>query len=385
MTSKERLLAALRREPVDRVPCDPWFFGNYVRALNRKLSARELLDYLVGQLGVDAHLDCIYADPGSGDFVGTGLAWGQSSGIEAEFCASEDGALLHKVFHTPDGNLSVTVRDHPTLPRHDDIPLVCDYNAPLFVKPWIETLADVDRFRHLCRPPGETEIAAFHESFAGTRALADEFGVPTVAHVGMGLTLLIQLMGGERAAVASIEQPDLVERFLDVEHETNLVMIEAYFKAGVDIICRNGFYETCDFWSPRQVKELVLPRVNAEARLAHRLGGLLSYTACTGIEPLLDFYAESEIDCLQKFETRLTCQRLAPIARKLAGRKALWGGLSDCVDLGQSTPEETRHSVRSAMELVGRRGFILAASPSIKPERPVENLQAMFEAWHDLC
>ena len=265
MTSKERILAALRCEPVDRVPCDPWFFGSYVAALGRQLPARELLHYLTRELG------------------------------------------------------------------------------------------------------------------------ADEFGVPTVAHVGMGLTLLIQLMGGQRAAIASIEEPELVERFLDVEHATNLAMIEVYLKAGVDIICRNGFYETCDFWSPRQVKEFVLPRVNAEARFTHSLGGLLTYTVCTGIEPLLDLYVESEIDCIQKFETKLTGQTLAPIARKLGGRKCLWGGLSDCVDLGQATPDETRDAVRAAFDLVGRRGFILAASPSVKSQRPVENVQAMFEAWRESC
>jgi hypothetical protein len=381
MNSKERILAALRCEPVDRVPCDPWFFENYVAKRGRRLSAREMLCYLVKELGADAHLDCMDADPGSGDHVGTGLAWGHTPGVEAEFSANPDVPLLHKVFHTPDGDLSATIRSHPSLPRTDDIPLVCDYNAPVFVKPWIDDLADVERFRHVCRPPSAASVAAFQESFRQTKALAEEFGVPIVAHVGMGLTLLIQLMGGERAAIASIECPELVERFLDIEHETNLAMIEIYGRAGVDIICRNGFYETCDFWSPRQVRQFVLPRVNEEARLAHSLGALMVYTACTGILPLLDLYLASEIDGIQKFETRLTGQTLEPIAGKLAGRKCLWGGLSDCVDLGQATPDETRKAVQTAFDLIGRRGLILAASPSIKAQRPVENVEAMFEAW----
>jgi len=262
--------------------------------------------------------------------------------------------------------------------------LASDFNGPLFEKPWIETLQDVECFKHLCLPPDERAIAAFSDSFAQTRRLAERFGVPVVGHVGLGLTLLVQMMGGAQAAAASLESPELVARFLDVEHATNLAMIEVYLKAGVDIICRNGFYETCDFWSPRQVRQWVLPCVNAEARLAHSLGGLVSYTVCTGVLPLLDLYAEAEFDCLQKFETRLMGQSLEAIAGKLAGRKCLWGGLSDCVDLGQSTPEATREAVRAAFRLIGRRGLILAASPSIKAQRPVANVAAMFREWREL-
>lgn len=383
MNSTERMRAALRCEPVDRLPCAPWFFGGHVAALGRQLSPAELLEYLTRDLGADGHLDCMDSDPGSGDFAGTGLAWGQSPGVTSEFSVSADGALLHKVFHTPDGDLSATIRTHPTLPRRDDIPLVCDYNAPLFVKPWIETPHDVECFRHVCRPPDAQAIARFRDSFAVTQALAREFDVPIVAHVGMGLTLLVQLMGGQQAVLASVEQPELIERFLDVEHATNLAMIELYVGAGADVICRNGFYETCDFWNPGQVSRWVLPRVNAEARHAHALGGLMTYTVCTGILPLLDLYADAEFDALQKFETRLRGQSIEAIAARLAGRKGLWGGLSDCVDLGQSAPEATRAAVRDAVRLVGRRGLILAASPSIKPQRPVENVAAMFQAWHD--
>ena len=384
MTSKERMLGALRCEAVDHVPCAPWFFGNHVAAVGRQLSTRELLAYLTQELDADAFIDCFDNDPGTSRRVGTGLSRGQSPSVTAKFWTSDSGTILHKVFHTPSGDLSASIRDHESIPEKDDIPLSCDYNGPVFVKPWIETIEDVECFKHLCCPPDKENIAAFHETFQETKRLADEFGVATVGHVGMGLTLLIQMMGGEGAVMASVDNPDLVHRFMDIEHETNMKQLEILLEAGVDIICRNGFYETCDFWSPKQVQEFVLPRVNEEARCAHSADGVLTYTVCTGIEPLLDLYRQSEIDCFQKFDTKLMGQSLGPIAEKLAVEKCLWGGVSDCVDLGQATPDETCQAVREAFEKIGPRGMILAAGPSIKPERPVENINAMFREWRKL-
>ena len=371
MTSQERIHAALRCQPVDQVPCAPWFFNSYVAGVGQELSAREMIEYLLNELGTDAHVK---------------VEWqcDQSLPISGEFWKTEDDQVFHKVFRTPSGDLSASIRDHETILVKDDLPLSSDFNPPAFIKPWIENMQDVECFRHICSLPDERAIAAFHDQLAPIQGIADEFAVPIVGHVGMGLTLLLQMMGGERAVYASIDQPELLHRFMQIEHKANLAKMEIMLDAGVDIICRNGFYETCDFWSPAQVAEFILPYVNEEARLVHSLGGVMVYTVCTGVEPLLDLYLESEIDCFEKIETKLTSQRLKPIAAKLAGKKCIWGGLSDCEDLGHSTPDQTRQAVREAFQYVGRRGLILGAGPSIKKERPWENVLAMIDEWKAL-
>lgn len=371
MTSRERVRAAICCEPVDRVPCAPWFFDD--RAPGRKPwnSGHERCQYFADELGADGYVDI-------------GLAAGHTPSVTSEFRFSDGGQILHKVFHTPDGDLAASIRINEKLPVQDDIHLASDFNPPLFVKPWIQTIEDVECLKHLCLTPAGARVSEFHKTLEEAQTLAEKFGFPIIGHVGMGLTWLIQLMGGEAAMFASMDSPDLIERFMDIEHELNMRKIEIMLDAGVDIILRNGFYETCDFWNPKQVKDIVLSRVNEEAKLVHAMGGVLIYTVCTGIVPLLDLYLESEIDCFIKYETKLMGQRLQPIAEKLAGKKGLWGGLSDCEDLGRATLEETRQAVRQVFEFVGSQGMILSASPSIKPERPSENVAAMFDEWRKL-
>jgi len=371
MTSKQRILAALRCQEVDRVPCAPWFFMGRYPGAEPWPSSRARLEFVTGRLGLDA---C----------AGAYLPGSMTPGVEAEFHTSDDGQVLHKVFHTPDGDLAAAIRLHEKLPVTDDIELFSDFNGPLYVKPWIETARDVECFRHVYAPPTDETLAACRPGFEAAKALADEFALPVVTPVGHGLTGLVSMMGGEAAVLASMDDPAMVDRYMQIDHEVNLAGIDAVMDLGADVIERNGFYETCEFWSPRQVEQLVMGRLDAEARRTHAAGGLMVYTACTGIVPLLDLYLDSEIDCIQKYETQLTGQYLGPIAAKLAGRKALWGGISDCEDLGRSTPAQTREAVRDLFDTVGRRGLIVAASPSIKPERPVANVEAMFDEWRKL-
>ena len=66
MTSRERMLAALRREPVDYVPCSPSFNPlSEVQRRGRKWefpwgedSGREELEYCVAELGLDMVVNC---------------------------------------------------------------------------------------------------------------------------------------------------------------------------------------------------------------------------------------------------------------------------------------------------------------------------------------
>ncbi|MBI3985543.1 MAG: hypothetical protein HY343_01370 [Lentisphaerae bacterium] len=371
MTSRERMMAALRCQPADHVPCAPWIFNNTFPGRKSWNGQRERCEFYADTLGVDGWVD-------------TYLNVGTTPGIKTEFWKTDNGQVLHKVFHTPSGDLSASLRVHEALKERDDIAIQSDLNPPLFIKPWIRTLEDVECFRHVCLPPTADMIERVRAEIPSAQSLADEFGYPLIGNIGHGLTWLTTLMKVEDALVASMDTPELIERFMDIEHAAGLARMEVMLDAGVQIILRNGFYETCEYWSPEQVKRFVLPRVNEEARQVHSKGGVLIYTVCTGILPLLDLYRDSEIDGFIKYETKLMGQTLAPIAAKLGGRKCLWGGISDCEDLGRGTPDGVRQAVRDLVAQAGRRGVIVGASPSIKPERPVENVMALFDEWRKI-
>jgi uroporphyrinogen-III decarboxylase len=371
MTSRERVNAALRRQPVDRVPLVTWFFHNHIPARGSNHSIRELIEYQLREQDLDS-------------MVPMGLVGVIDPQVTSDFSISDDGKLLTKTFRTPDGDLSASVRYDDNLPVKDDVELFSDFNGPLFVKPWIETLDDVERFAWVNRPPEGDALEQLRERLAKQRAFADEYDLALVVTTGYGATRVVSMMGGEQAMYASMDCPEVIERLLEVEQVTNLRLCEIAIECGADAIIRNGFYETCDFWSPQQVRDWIMPKVNEQARFIHSLGATMSYTVCTGVLPLLDQYRESDIDSLNTFETKLMGQSLKAIVDGLQGEKCLWGGISDCEDLGRATPEQTRQAVREAFELIGRRGFIMCATPSIKPERPLACVEAMFDEWRKL-
>lgn len=53
----------------------------------------------------------------------------------------------------------------------------------------------------------------------------------------------------------------------------------------MDIIWRNGFYETADFYSPAMLDRFLGERLRREADAARAAGMLTNYTVHTGIMP----------------------------------------------------------------------------------------------------
>jgi uroporphyrinogen decarboxylase len=67
-------------------------------------------------------------------------------------------------------------------------------------------------------------------------------------------------------------------------------------------------------------------------------------------------------------------------AGKLRSNKAIMGGISEKTTLKAGTPDQVRGEVEQALELTGGRHFLLAPGCSIPPETPVKNLEAIRAA-----
>ena len=153
---------------------------------------------------------------------------------------------------------------------------------------------------------------------------------------------------------------------------------------GVDVICRNGFYETTDYWSPSQIKKFVVPRLRREIEVMRSGGAAVIYTVETGIMPILDILADLDFDAYQAIEPVLGNQDMHTVATKLCDRHAIWGGVSGPMHIGESTPAQVRQAVRDAFEMFGTKGLVLGAVPSIRAHWPWENALAMFDEWRKL-
>jgi hypothetical protein len=156
MTSKERILAAIRRQDVDHVPCSP--FMNFQHWIQRKgklwqfpfgPSEYETADYLVNTLGLDFS-------------IGFSFAYYKDEGVREEVI--EKNGLLHKYIYTPSGTLHACVDPEKNWPWGFDIPLFDDYLPSHCKEFWIKTKEDVECLKHLINPP-KTKAQIAKEKF----------------------------------------------------------------------------------------------------------------------------------------------------------------------------------------------------------------------------
>lgn len=379
MSSRERILAAVRREPVDYVPCCGFF--NPLDPVLRKghtwnfpwpehSSAEEQLRYQVEQLGLDQVVNCGFT------------VHRQAPEVSAE--VRLEGDVLRKVWHTPAGDLQAAVRYNDLWPHGEDIPFYSDFNVGHYIEPWLKTREDLECLRCLFQPlePDEALDRA-RPGFAAVRALASRFNLCVRAAAGMGLTGAQHLFGVRELCMMTIEDPQLVDDYLEMEHRLNLTAIEVCSELGVDLVIRNGFYETADFYGPKTLDRFLTKRLNAEALAARRHGIATCYTVHTGVMPILGYLSALELDSLVGIDLAFHGVNSCAIRDALAPRKAFWTGPSSTFHIWKG-PEATREAVRMTFECFGTTGLILSQCVSSHSIMPWESTLAMIDEWKKL-
>ena len=369
------MLAALRRQDVDYVPCCPGFTPSLVGPQYSWAGRADTIKRVVNGLGLDAVVG-VSLEPSRHPDV-TSRVWREQR-------PGEPYPILCKEISTPKGPLTPAIRVTDDLEHKDDVPLVSDWNVSRYVKPWLATMEGMERFRYVWLPPSDGDIASARERYRERRRLADEHSLATLADCGLGLTASLSLFGAQQAVMLSMDRPDIIRRFLEIEHQATMRRVEVPADLKVDVVRRNGVYETTDFWSPRQLRQWLVPLLQEEIAAMKSGGAAVAYTVESGIMPILDILAELDFDAYRDIEPVLGQQNLRAIAAKLSDRHAIWGGVSGPMHIGEGTPEVARQAVRDAFAAVGRRGFILSAVLSIRAHWPWENALAMFDEWRHL-
>jgi uroporphyrinogen-III decarboxylase len=379
MTSRERLLGALRREEVDAIPCcmgfnplDPvlrrghgWNFPWSASA-----SAEESLTYQVQELGLDqvVHLGadlCLPVD-----------------GVESKTWL--DGDVLHQTYRTPVGDLHASVRYNDLWPHGEQIPFYSDFNIGHFIEPWIQSEGDLACFQQVRRLSDSNEVLGkARTNVAAAKRLAERYQLATLASVGSGLTGAQHLFGAADLCLMTLDQPDLVEAYLEYEHRINLRTLEVLGDLGIDMVRRNGFYETADFYSPAMLEHFLGARLRREAQTAREAGMHMSYTVHTGVMPILDHLAGLKMDSLFGIDPVFKRVDLATVHSRLASETGLWIGPSSTYHLWQGA-EATRQAVRDVFQVFAQPGFVLSPCVSAHSIMPWESTLAMIDEWKKL-
>ena len=367
MTSKERMIAAIRSEDVDHVPCCPTWWKGPPADQSFDMDDAGRIEFALDTLGIDTYLRFFPAPPHIGM-----RSWTDRS-------PSERYPLLHSVVDTPRGELHAIVRKTDDY-NDDSVPFFSDFAASRYLKPWIETMDDVRKFESVYLPPSKEDIEGMRDLFSRTRELADRRQVLVAGYAGVTLDIAIWMMGAQAAALASVDQPEVINALVSFIGGINRTWLDMQLSWGVSAVYRRGWYDTTDFWSPKDFERWVVPELKEDTRMSHQAGAAVVYQACTGLKSLLPYLNDIDFDCLLEVEPVLGGIPLAELRRQLPG-KSFWGGVSAPMHIGEGNPEVVGEAVRSAFEAVGDRGFIVKAVPSIRRHWPWENVMAMIGQW----
>jgi hypothetical protein len=291
---------------------------------------------------------------------------------------------LFKEYETPAGKLNTSVRLSADWPHGEFIPFVDDYQIPRADKPLVTSPKDLEALQYLLTPPEEADVQAFGLEASIARSFAEENGVLLAGGWGVGLDMADWLCGMQNLMVLMHDQPGLVSQLLEMIHRWNLQRMEVVLSAGIDLYIRRAWYEGCDFVTPKFFQREVLPRLKAEADLAHERGVKFGYICSSGTKPMLDFYNEAGIDVLIGIDpVQGTYTDMPLMKEKIGERVCLWGGVSAAVTVERGSEAEIRSAVRHALETLGPKGMILSPVDNFTVDEPKtwNNIEIFIDEW----
>ncbi len=367
MTSKERMMRALRREKPDRLPVTIHQWQQY--HLDTYMNGMDPLSAFKAA-GMDASIQYFEAMgqfwvPNAENYIVQTPEWQE----EIKVVNSDPrNKILHHTITTPEGqltyktggNLTTTWITEYLIKKHEDIDLIEKYMP----------VARLDK----------KKIAAEYDAVGDAGILrgfvwGDQAGCWQHACCLMDVQNLI---------LETIDNPDWVHRLMRILLDKKLSFIEESLAgAKFDLIETGGGAGSDTLISPDLHRGFCLPYAREIHRALHKHGFISTYHTCGGMMNILELIIENETDA---------SETLAPAGvggnitepeklRKVYSQKvAMIGGMDQFNVLTFGTKEQIKAEVRRLFEGFGKDGgYILSASDHFF-ETPVENLITFAEA-----
>jgi hypothetical protein len=384
MTSRERILTALRRGQPDRVPM-PLRMWKFLRKhcadepdmLERHLKAQEEFGIDIWHYGLQPLLPC---------FSPMGKPWRADIEVDLHHEIRNGRNYWERTIHTPDGTL------------HDSKQALIlkegSGTGPEVVEPLIKDLKrDLPLIRYMQADPEWLNVTGTPEDIT-TRP-----GGPTVADA----KALEQRLGDRGVIAVSLYSPIdcrdvmkpadfLMLYYDDREAFKEIVAIGAeammnetrvILEAGFEVLQTWWFYTSPSAgWSPTIYEEVFLPHLIRHVELVHSHNGIYIYYDDGKMDQFIDMYASAGIDCLMTLAPPpLGDADPARVKQDYGSRVALMGGIDAVNEVYMSNPKAIRDMVRQRMEVYKPGGgYIMDGSNSLVYETPLENVKALADA-----
>jgi [methyl-Co(III) methanol-specific corrinoid protein]:coenzyme M methyltransferase len=334
MTPRARVLAALRREPVDRVPV-----GSATSIVSMEVMEA------VGVSFPQAHLD----PESMATLAASAYTILGHDIIMPIFSVQHEAEALGCQVDWGRPDMMPEARARPARPG---------------ARPWRDA-ADIHiPTDFLDRPACRVALGALkllRRRFAGEVAVMGKvFGPWTLAY---------HLFGTEQFLVDTILRAGEVRRILDTLKEVTVLFAAAQFEAGADALCLAD-HATGDLVSAQAYRDFLFP---IHQELAQRIEGPVVLHICGDTHDMLPDIARTGFACFH-YDTKVPAAK----ARQLAGEGlALMGGVNNPVTLASGDAERVRREVFAALDA---RIDIIGPECAVPLNAPLAGLRAIRDA-----
>ncbi len=387
MTHKQRMLAAIRGEPTDRIPWAPrmdlWSIAHRARGKTPKrfvgmntaqiadelnvachavradyTLARDPIDFALRGLGLDHHPDYPFR---------VGLR-----NLRMSF-EHQDGTYQTTI-HAPAGDVTMRLQMSRQMAA-DGISL------PFVQKYPIETLDDFEAvaqaFEHLEVTPTPHAYAAFQRRI-GERGLAVANGSLCASPMHL---MLHELMAMENFFVLYVEERAALESLAARIQPLFDAMLDAVFQCSAEVFLWGANYDRDTTWPPFFVEQ-IQPALKRVAERAHRAGMLLLTHTDGENAGLLQHYPACDFDVGESVcPAPMTSLTLAQIRGGFGPRAAVWGGIPCVVllDASSSEAEFQKHMDQLFASVGSGERLILGVSDNVPPEANMVRLERVMD------
>ena len=366
MNSRERILAAIRHEPLDRVPTDMWATTEVQQALIRHF-----------------HIEAPQAEAVEGvGLLGGDLAQGYSVIQELWDRLGIDGILgITPPYVGPpprdDGDywenewgMGYRAIQYPTGVYNEQV------RYPLAEA---ETIADLEAYRW--PDPEWYDYAALSELAKLCRGRAIECGYTAVFYYHN------LLRGLETSLMDPILRPEfthhLIQRisdFFDAYHRRCFAAADGLIdmtQVTDDYGSQHGL-----LISPRLFEQFYRPAMQRAIDLAKSYGLIVFHHDDGDCRPLLPALIEMGIDVLNPIQWRCGDWDLGGLKREYGAKLCFHSAVDNQQTLPHGTPQEVRAEVKRLIETLAadQTGFILGPCHNLQAVTPIENILAMYAA-----
>ena len=204
------------------------------------------------------------------------------------------------------------------------------------------------------------------------------------ANVGLCLWHTWYLRGFEQTMMDLIAEEDFYTDLLDNMTRLTIDVFEACADIQADAIMigddwggQRGVLIGPDRW-----RKFFKPRYAKIFDAIHKQGKFAILHCCGSVADIMPDIVEIGLDVLESVQPEAAGMNPYELKRRWGDKITFWGGLGSQSTIPFGTPQEIRGEIRKLRrEMSSGGGYILAPAKPIRPETPLENAIAVYEAF----